>query len=135
MAILNGIEPNFGEYVLLIVLATVGSAGSAPVPSAALVLIISAYNTVFGTSGVPDGFSFIIAIDWAMDRMRTSVNVTGDAFVTALVAHKVAEMGLSAEDVIPDELVEKGYDAPVDVTVTKTNHNDGYEESEEGMDC
>lgn len=97
MAILNGLTPNVGQYILLIILATVGSAGSAPVPSAALVLIISAYNTVFGTTGVPDGFSFIIAIDWFMDRMRTSVNVTGDAFVTGLVSHLVAQSGIDLD--------------------------------------
>lgn len=120
MAYLNGIEPNFGQLFLLIILATVGSAGSAPVPSAALVLIISAYNTVFGTTGTPDGFSFIIAIDWAMDRMRTSVNVTGDAFVTAIVAHKVAEMGLAPEDVIPDEETsEEGQNKEDSATDTK----------------
>jgi Na+/H+-dicarboxylate symporter len=87
MAVLNGIEPNIGNYILLIVLATIGSIGTAPVPSASLVLIITAYNTVFGTTGTPDGFSFILAIDWFMDRLRTTMNVTGDAVVCALVAH------------------------------------------------
>jgi Na+/H+-dicarboxylate symporter len=87
MAVLNGIEPNVGNYILLIVLATIGSIGAAPVPSASLVLIITAYNTVFGTTGTPDGFSFILAIDWFMDRLRTTMNVTGDAVVCALVAH------------------------------------------------
>ena len=90
LAILNGMTPNFGNYILLIILATVGSAGTAPVPSASLVLIITAYNTVFGTTGTPDGFSFILAIDWFMDRCRTVVNVTGDAVVTGLVAHGAA---------------------------------------------
>jgi Na+/H+-dicarboxylate symporter len=93
LAILNGMEPNFGNYILLIVLATVGSAGTAPVPSASLVLIITAYNTVFGTTGTPDGFSFILAIDWFMDRCRTVINVTGDAVVTALVAHSASLEG------------------------------------------
>ncbi|CAB9507186.1 Putative sodium-dependent excitatory amino acid transporter glt [Seminavis robusta] len=94
LAILNGITPQFGDYVLLCVLATIGSAGTAPVPSASLVLIITAYNTVFGTTGTPDGFSFILAIDWFMDRCRTVTNVTGDAVVAGLVAHGIA----NAED-------------------------------------
>jgi len=98
MAILNGEDPNFGQYIMLIILATVGSAGSAPVPSAALVLIISAYNTVFGTTGTPDGFSFIIAIDWFMDRCRTTVNVTGDAIVTGMVSHLAARDGVTFGD-------------------------------------
>ncbi|CAB9520857.1 Putative sodium-dependent excitatory amino acid transporter glt [Seminavis robusta] len=90
MAVINGIEPTFGNYILLVILATVGSAGAAPVPSASLVLIITAYNTVFGTTGTPEGFSFILAIDWFMDRLRTTLNVTGDAIVCGLVAHTAA---------------------------------------------
>jgi Na+/H+-dicarboxylate symporter len=53
LAVLNGVELNIAHYILLIVLSTVGSAGAAPVPSAGLVLIITAYNTVFGGTGVP----------------------------------------------------------------------------------
>ena len=87
------VEANFGQYIMLVILATVGSAGSAPVPSAALVLIISAYNTVFGTTGTPDGFSFIIAIDWFVDRCRTTVNVTVDAIATGMVSHLAARDG------------------------------------------
>jgi len=86
MAILNGITPDAASYFLLIIIATVGSAGTAPVPSASLVLIITAYNTVFNTSGTPDGFEFILAIDWFMDRLRTTLNVTGDTVVTGMVA-------------------------------------------------
>jgi Na+/H+-dicarboxylate symporter len=55
--------------------------------SASLVLIITAYNTVFNTTGTPDGFSFILAIDWFMDRLRTTMNVSGDAVVAGIVAH------------------------------------------------
>jgi Na+/H+-dicarboxylate symporter len=55
--------------------------------SASLVLIITAYNTVFNTTGTPDGFSFILAIDWFMDRLRTVMNVTGDTVVAGIVAH------------------------------------------------
>jgi Na+/H+-dicarboxylate symporter len=62
---------------------------TAPVPSAALVLIITAYNTVFNTTGTPAGFEYILAIDWFMDRFRTTLNVTGDAVVCAMVATMV----------------------------------------------
>jgi Na+/H+-dicarboxylate symporter len=49
-------------------------------------LIITAYNTVFNTTGTPEGFSYILAIDWFLDRLRTVLNVTGDAFVAGMVA-------------------------------------------------
>lgn len=87
LAVMNGLDPNVGNYILLIIIATIGSVGTAPVPSASLVLIITAYNTVFGTTGTPDGFSYIFAIDWFMDRLRTTLNVTGDGVVAGIVSH------------------------------------------------
>jgi Na+/H+-dicarboxylate symporter len=59
---------------------------AAPVPSSALVLIITAYNTVFNSTGTPAGFEYIVAIDWFMDRLITVLNVTGDCVVSAVVA-------------------------------------------------
>jgi Na+/H+-dicarboxylate symporter len=79
-------------------------------------------TTVFGATRVLEGFSFIIAIDWAMDRMRTSVNVTGDAFVTALVAQRVSEMGLSPDEAIPEGLIE----GSKEVAATDTKHLDSF---------
>lgn len=87
LAVLNGVEINVAHYVLLVIIATIGSAGTAPVPASGLVLIITAYNTVFGTSGVPEGFSFVVAIDWFLDRLITVVNVTGDASVCGMISH------------------------------------------------
>eukprot|EP00538_Stauroneis_constricta_P000807 CAMPEP_0119572294 /NCGR_PEP_ID=MMETSP1352-20130426/44547_1 /TAXON_ID=265584 /ORGANISM="Stauroneis constricta, Strain CCMP1120" /LENGTH=540 /DNA_ID=CAMNT_0007621979 /DNA_START=208 /DNA_END=1830 /DNA_ORIENTATION=+ len=86
LAVLNGVDIDASAYFLLVIIATVGSAGTAPVPSASLVLIITAYNTVFNAEGTPDGFEYILAIDWFMDRLRTTLNVTGDCVVTGLVA-------------------------------------------------
>jgi Na+/H+-dicarboxylate symporter len=51
-----------------------------------LVLIITAYNTVFNSTGTPAGFEYILAIDWFMDRFRTTLNVTGDAVCCVIVA-------------------------------------------------
>ena len=86
LAVLNGIDVNVGHYILLAIIASIGSAGTAPVPAAGLVLIITAYNTVFGTTGTPAGFSFIVAIDFLMDRMQTTMNITGDAMVCGMIA-------------------------------------------------
>lgn len=105
LAILNGIEPNFGNYILLVILSTVGSAGTAPVPSAGLVMVLTAYNTVFGTTGVPDGFEFIVAIDWFLDRLQTVVNVSGDTIVAASIAHICK---LDGEEMPVDETLKIG---------------------------
>jgi hypothetical protein len=84
---LRGIEPNAAHYVLLVFISIIGSAGAAPVPSAGLVMISIAYNTVFNTTGTPEGFSYILAIEWFMDRLRTTLNVTGDAVISGMVSH------------------------------------------------
>jgi Na+/H+-dicarboxylate symporter len=88
LAVLNGEDVTIASFLLLIIIATVGSIGTAPVPSASLVLIITAYNTVFNTTGTPNGFGYILAIDWFMDRCRTATNITGDCVVAGIVAHR-----------------------------------------------
>jgi solute carrier family 1 (high affinity glutamate transporter) protein 2 len=63
-----------------------------------LVLIITAYNTVFNTTGTPAGFEYVLAIDWFMDRLITVLNVTGDSVVSAVVTALVEDSELAAED-------------------------------------
>merc|ERR1711897_38427 len=87
-----GEEVTVASFLLLIIIATIGSIGTAPVPSASLVLIITAYNTVFGGTGTLNGFAYIIAIDWFMDRLRTVTNVTGDCIVTGIVAQSMIQL-------------------------------------------
>lgn len=87
LAISGGLEDklNFSTYLLIVLVSTIGSAGTAPVPSASLVLIVTAFNTVFDTVGEPMAFSFIVAVDWLLDRFRTTMNVTGDAFMARII--------------------------------------------------
>lgn len=88
LAFLNGITPNAGQYVLLVIVSVFGSIGAAPVPYANMVLIITAYNSVFGTTGTPEGFEYLMAMDWFVGRLRAALNVTGDAVVCAWISHK-----------------------------------------------
>jgi Na+/H+-dicarboxylate symporter len=103
LAVLNGETVTAASFIMLVIIATVGSIGTAPVPSASLVLIITAYNTVFGTTGTPNGFGYIFAIDWFMDRCRTVLNVTGDCVVAGIVGHRcpIDEVGEVAEEKAP----------------------------------
>lgn len=96
LAVTSGIadQINAASYILLVIIATIGSAGTAPVPSASLVLIITAYNTVFNASGTPPAFSFILAIDWLLDRFRTTLNITGDAVVARMVSSLTSDEDL-----------------------------------------
>lgn len=43
---------------------------------------------VLDTIGLPaEDVSLIIAVDWLLDRFRTVINIMGDAYGTAIVAH------------------------------------------------
>jgi Na+/H+-dicarboxylate symporter len=97
LAIYNGVTPNISNYILLVIISTFGSMGAAPVPNAGLALIITTYNTVFNAHGIPDGFSFIFAIDWLMDRGATVVNVTGDSIVCGIISHLMGD-GFGTDD-------------------------------------
>jgi len=46
LAVLNGVEVNAAHYILLIIIATIGSAGTAPVPASGLVLIVTGESRV-----------------------------------------------------------------------------------------
>jgi len=116
LAVLNGEEVTFASFLLLIIIATMGSIGTAPVPSASLVLIITAYNSVFGGSGQPNGFAYIFAIDWFMDRCRTVTNVTGDCIVTGIVAHRYpADETETATDEGDNKLSESSEEEVIDL--------------------
>eukprot|EP00980_Cylindrotheca_fusiformis_P012005 scaffold2838_cov112-Cylindrotheca_fusiformis.AAC.7 len=112
LAVLNGLTPTFANYIMLVILSTIGSAGTAPVPSAGLVMVLTAYNSVFNTTGVPDGFEFVVAIDWFLDRLQTVVNVTGDNIVAASISHMVSLEESDTSSSIDDEEIraEEGSD-------------------------
>lgn len=74
----------FDKFILLAILATLTSAGSAPVPSASLVLLATIVDAV-GMEYNEGHFGLILMIDWLLDRLRTMVNVIGDATVTAVI--------------------------------------------------
>ena len=43
---------------------------------------------VLDTVGLPgEAVSIVMSVDWLVDRVRTAVNVLGDAFGAAIVAH------------------------------------------------
>ena len=69
---------------LTIVLTTVlASIGTAAVPGAGIVMLIIILESV----GVPsEGVAIILGVDRILDMMRTTVNVTGDATVSVIIA-------------------------------------------------
>lgn len=84
IAQLRGISLSFGHIVAVSVTATAASIGAAGIPQAGLVTMVMVLDTV----GLPSSdISIIIAVDWLLDRFRTTINVMCDALGTILVDH------------------------------------------------
>ena len=85
-----GMDLSLGAQLGIIVTATLASIGSAAVPGAGMVMLV----IVLGQAGIPEaGLALIFAIDRPLDMCRTTVNVTGDAAVSMLVAKSVGKLG------------------------------------------
>lgn len=77
------IEIGAAGYLMVILTATLASIGTAGVPSVGLVMLAMVLQSV----GLPvEGIALIIGVDRLLDMVRTAVNVTGDATVSAIVA-------------------------------------------------
>ncbi|GMT17287.1 hypothetical protein PFISCL1PPCAC_8584, partial [Pristionchus fissidentatus] len=93
IAQLNGMDMNIGQIITVSVTATLASIGAASIPSAGLVTMI----IVLTALGLPSNdISLILTIDFLLDRLRTAVNVIGDAygcgFVYALCKDDIEEI-------------------------------------------
>jgi DAACS family dicarboxylate/amino acid:cation (Na+ or H+) symporter len=78
-----GVHLGVGDFMTVILTATLASIGTAAVPSAGLIMLAM----VLGQVGLPvQAIGLIIGIDRLLDMMRTAVNVTGDSAVTCVVA-------------------------------------------------
>ena len=77
-----GITLGMGEQLTIVLTATLASIGAAGIPEAGLVTMIVVLQSV----GLPvEGIGLILAIDWILDRFRTTVNVWGDAIGSAVI--------------------------------------------------
>ncbi|MDB4009656.1 dicarboxylate/amino acid:cation symporter [Polaribacter sp.] len=84
-----GMELTFGTQLGIIATATLASIGSAAVPGAGMVMLVG----VLGYAGIPEaGLALIFAVDRPLDMCRTTVNVTGDAAVSMLVASSLGKL-------------------------------------------
>jgi Na+/H+-dicarboxylate symporter len=90
LAQIHGVDLALGQQLGIILTATLASIGAAAVPSAGLVMLMLVLTSV-GLD--PAWIAIIFPIDRILDMCRTTVNVTGDATVCALIAK--SEGGLS----------------------------------------
>ena len=85
-----GMDLSFGTQLEIIATATLASIGSAAVPGAGMVMLVG----VLGYAGIPEaGLALIFAVDRPLDMCRTTVNVTGDAAVSMIVAKSIGKLG------------------------------------------
>ncbi len=83
-----GIELTISQQVVIFLTATLASIGAAGIPEAGTVTMVIVLEAV----GLPlEGIGLIWAIDWFLDRCRTTVNVWGDS-VGAAVISETTEM-------------------------------------------
>ncbi|SDH35748.1 dicarboxylate/amino acid:cation symporter [Alloyangia pacifica] len=83
LANVYGIDLGVGGYLTVIGMAVLASIGTAGVPGVGMVML----TMVLGQVGLPiEGIALILGVDRLMDMIRTAVNITGDAVVTAIVA-------------------------------------------------
>ena len=92
--------------MIISITATAASIGAAGIPHAGLVTLVMVLDTV----GLPgEAVSIIMSVDWLVDRVRTAVNVLGDAIGAAIVAHlsreELQQLGGGAEQA---RLLEEG---------------------------
>jgi Na+/H+-dicarboxylate symporter len=84
IAQMSGIDLTLIQYVQVVILAVVTSIGTAAVPSAGTITLV----TILQQFGLPlEAIGIILAVDRILDMLRTSVNVTGDAAVACIVAN------------------------------------------------
>ena len=70
-----GIDLTMGQQIIVALTATLAAIGAAGIPEAGLVTMV----LVLESAGLPiEGIGLILAVDWFLDRCRTTVNVWGD---------------------------------------------------------
>ena len=79
-----GINLEFGDFITIILTATMASIGTAGVPGAGIIML----SLILAEDGIPlEGIGLLLGVDRLLDMLRTSVNVCGDTCITCIVAN------------------------------------------------
>jgi Na+/H+-dicarboxylate symporter len=83
-----GQDLSMGQQIIVAVTATLAAIGAAGIPEAGLVTML----IVLGAVGLPlEYIGLILAVDWLLDRFRTTVNVFGDCIGAAVVGVTISD--------------------------------------------
>ena len=84
----------FSNQITIVLTALLASIGSAAVPGAGMVMLVIVLEAIgFPANKLPIGLALIFAVDRPLDMLRTTINVTGDATVSMIVAKSVGKLG------------------------------------------
>jgi len=87
-----GVDLGLVGYLTVILMSVLASIGTAGVPGVGLIML----SMVFAQVGLPvEGIGLILGVDRLMDMIRTSVNISGDAVVSTIVAKGEGKFDMS----------------------------------------
>ena len=96
-----GVPLHLGDYALIILVSVIGSAATAGLTGAIVMLTLT-----LTTLGLPlEGAGLLLAIDPILDMGRTAVNVAGQALVPTIVAKRQGILDRDVYDSAPSEAV------------------------------
>lgn len=88
IAQIYGIDLTMGNYITIILTATLASIGTAGVPGVGVIML----GMVLVQIGLPiEGIGLVMGIDRFVDMFRTMINITGDAVCTLVIAKTEGE--------------------------------------------
>jgi DAACS family dicarboxylate/amino acid:cation (Na+ or H+) symporter len=83
-----GVDLSLGQQVMVMLVCILGGIGTAGVPSGSLPVVAMICAMV----GVPaEGIGLILGVNHFLDMCRTTLNVTGDIAIAAMVSRGVAD--------------------------------------------
>gem|GEM_PF-34116 len=81
-----GVEIGLAQQLTIVLIATLASVGTAPVPGAGIIMLAVILKSI----GVPEeGIALILGVDRLLDMFRTVVNVTGDGTAALFISRGI----------------------------------------------